>query len=144
MIHDRDLVRQRHCFELVVRDVDRGCPQPVMQIAELPGHDMTELGIERAERLVHQESLGPAYDGTAESDALSVAGGQPRHSTIEEVGDAQYARSVVVLPQPDGPSRQKNSPSSTVNVESCTATNSPNALCRFSTTISAMAIASVR
>ena len=28
-------------------------------------------------------------------------------------------RSVVVLPQPDGPSMTKNSPSSTVKVESC-------------------------
>ncbi len=47
-------------------------------------------------------------------------------------------RRVVVLPQPDGPSRQKNSPSRTVNVESRTATKSPNALCRFSIRISAM------
>ena len=50
-------------------------------------------------------------------------------------------RSVVVLPQPDGPSSTKNSPSSTVKFESCTATKSPKALCRFSTRISAMATA---
>ena len=40
-------------------------------------------------------------------------------------------RSVVVLPQPEGPSRQKNSPSRTVKVESFTATKSAKALCRF-------------
>src|SRR6476646_389547 len=56
------------------------------------------------------------------------------------VGSSRPAimRSVVVLPQPDGPSRQKNSPSLTVKVESFTATKSAKALCRFSTRISAM------
>src|SRR5580693_7046885 len=53
-------------------------------------------------------------------------------------------RSVVVLPQPDGPSRQKNSPSSTMKVESCTATKPPKDLCRFSTRIAATAPALVR
>ena len=46
--------------------------------------------------------------------------------------------SVVVLPQPEGPSRQKNSPSPTVKLESLTATKSPKALCRFSIRISAI------
>src|SRR5947207_5757553 len=58
------------------------------------------------------------------------------------VGSSRPAimRSVVVLPQPEGPSRQKNSPSLTVKVESFTATNSAKALCRFSTRISAMSL----
>src|SRR6266852_6037234 len=59
-----------------------------------------------------------------------------------EVGSSRPAimRSVVVLPQPEGPKRQKKSPSRTVNEESRTATNSANALWRFSTRISAMAL----
>src|SRR6202158_3558488 len=62
-----------------------------------------------------------------------------------DVGNSSPAimRSVVVLPQPEGPSRQKNSPLAIVNVESCTATKSLNALRRFSTRISAMARASI-
>ena len=57
-----------------------------------------------------------------------------------EVGNSSPAiiLSVVVLPHPDGPSRQKNSPLSTVRVDSLTATKSPNALCSFSTLIFAM------
>jgi hypothetical protein len=64
---------------------------------------------------------------------------------LPEVGSSRPAimRSVVVLPQPDGPSRQKNSPSATVKVESFTAMKSPKALCRFSTRISAMALNSM-
>src|SRR6266550_1747492 len=58
-----------------------------------------------------------------------------------DVGSSRPAiiRSVVVLPQPDGPSRQKKSPSRTSNVESRTAAKSPNDLCRCSTRISATA-----
>src|SRR4249920_3975497 len=48
--------------------------------------------------------------------------------------------SVVVLPQPEGPSRQKKSPSRTVKVESRTAVNPAKALCRCSTRISAIAL----
>src|SRR5260370_2516462 len=59
-----------------------------------------------------------------------------------EVGNSRPAiiRSVVVLPQPEGPSRQKKSPSRTVKEEPRTAENCANALGRFSTRISAMAL----
>src|SRR5258708_23299992 len=59
-----------------------------------------------------------------------------------DVGSSRPAiiRSVVVLPQPEGPSRQKKSPSGTVKVESRTGVNAPNDLCRFSTRISAMTL----
>src|SRR6516225_1587961 len=49
-------------------------------------------------------------------------------------------RSVVVLPQPDGPRRTKKSPSATVKDASCTAVKSPKRFCRFSRRISAMAL----
>src|SRR5919109_4802827 len=59
-----------------------------------------------------------------------------------EVGSSSPAimRKVVVLPQPDGPSRTKNSPFSTTKLESLTAANSPKLFCRFSTRISAIAL----
>src|SRR5262245_58225768 len=57
------------------------------------------------------------------------------------VGSSRPAimRSVVVLPQPDGPSMTKNSPSPTTKLESWTATNDPNSFLRLSTLISATA-----
>src|SRR5882672_9812990 len=72
---------------------------------------------------------------------LKVTSSAPRKMR-PEVGNSNPAimRKVVVLPQPDGPSRQKNSPSRTVKVESCTATKSAKALCRRSTRISAMSL----
>src|SRR5215813_8613171 len=49
-------------------------------------------------------------------------------------------RSVVVLPQPEGPSSTKNELLRTVRFESRTAVKSPKRLCRFSMRISAMAL----
>src|SRR5271154_6051111 len=64
----------------------------------------------------------------------------PANRMRPEVGSSNPAimRRVVVFPQPDGPSRQKNSPSSTVKFESLTATKSPKDLCRDSTPICAI------
>src|SRR5207244_3799478 len=66
----------------------------------------------------------------------------PPSRILPEVGSSRPAiiRSVVVLPQPEGPRRQKKSPSGTMNVESRTAVNAANDLCRFSTRISAIAL----
>ena len=47
-------------------------------------------------------------------------------------------RSVVVLPQPDGPSRQKNSPSSTVKLDGLRAWKGPKRFSRSRTAICAM------
>ena len=75
-VHHRDLVGHRHRLELVVGDVDGGRLDAVVQLAQLAHHQVAELGVERAERLVHQERLRPAHDGAAERDALAVAAGE--------------------------------------------------------------------
>ena len=65
----------------------------------------------------------------------------PSSWMLPEEGSSRPAtiRSVVVLPQPDGPSRQKKSPFSTVKLVSRTAVKAPNRFTRLSTRISAMA-----
>src|SRR5467141_28032 len=75
-------------------------------------------------------------------DACLKVTSSPPSRIRPEVGSSRPAimRSVVVLPQPEGPSRQKKSPSGTVKVEPRTARNSPKLLRRFSTRISAMAL----
>src|SRR5687767_3137981 len=59
-----------------------------------------------------------------------------------EVGNSSPAsmRSVVVLPQPEGPSSTTNLPYSSVSVESRTATKSLKRLCRLRRRISAMSV----
>ena len=91
-IHHRDLVGHRHRLELVVGDVDGGRADAVVQLAQLAHHEVAELRVERAERLVHQEDLRPAHDGAAERDALAVAAGKAGDRAVEDVVDAQKPR----------------------------------------------------
>src|SRR5262245_9358841 len=76
------------------------------------------------------------------SDARRNATSSPSRRIWPEVGSSSPAiiLSVVVLPQPEGPSRQKNEPSAMVKLDSFTAANSPNILRSFSTRISAMTL----
>ena len=75
-VHDRDRVGHGHRLHLVVRDVDGGRAQPVVQCAQLAAHHLAELGVERAKRLVHQEGERLAHDRAAQRNALAVAAGQ--------------------------------------------------------------------
>ena len=92
LVHHDDLVGQRHRFVLVVRDEHGGRLQAVVQLAQLDAHQLAELGVERAQRLVHQKRLGLAHDRAAERDALAVAAGQAADARAEQVLDAQDAR----------------------------------------------------
>ncbi len=63
-----------------------------MQGAKLAAHDVTELAVERAERLIHHESLGLAHDRPAKRHALPVAAGKTGNRFVQKMGDAQDAR----------------------------------------------------
>ena len=73
--HD-DLVGQRHRLDLVVRHVDHGGAEALVQLGDLDAHLHAQLGIEIGERLVEQEDCGLAHDGAADSDALALAAGK--------------------------------------------------------------------
>lgn len=49
-------------FHLVVRDVDGGSVDAVVKLAQPADHQVAELGVERTQRLVHQELLFPLPD----------------------------------------------------------------------------------
>ena len=54
-IHHRYPVGHRHGFVLVVRDIDEGDANLALDARELRLHLLTELEIERAQRLVKQQ-----------------------------------------------------------------------------------------
>ena len=60
VIHDGDPVGQRHGLDLVVGDVDGGRVVLEVQPLQLGAHLLAQLGIERADRLVHQHAPSAA------------------------------------------------------------------------------------
>ena len=73
VIHHGYLVGHGHRLELVVCHVDRGRLQSIVKGAQLAAHDMAELGIKRAERLIHHEGFRLSHDRTSERNPLPVA-----------------------------------------------------------------------
>ena len=75
-VHDRDRVGHRHRLLLVVRDVDEGDPQLVLDALQLELELLAQLQVERAERLVEQQHLRPVDERPRERDPLLLAAGQ--------------------------------------------------------------------
>src|SRR6478752_9759554 len=76
------------------------------------------------------------------AEARFIVTSSPSSRMVPAVGNSSPAimRSVVVLPQPEGPSRQRNSPSSTVKLAALTAWKSAKDLSSASTLICAIAL----
>ncbi len=63
-----------------------------MEGPKLAAHQPAEFGVERAERLVHEEGHRLAHDRAAERDALAVAAGKARNRPVEDRRDPQDPR----------------------------------------------------
>ena len=73
--HD-DLVGHRHRLDLVMRDVDRGGPELLLQLGDFKPHLDAERGVEIRQRLVEQERLRLAHDRAPDRDALALPAGE--------------------------------------------------------------------
>jgi hypothetical protein len=62
-----------------------------IQLAELAHHQVAELCVERAERLIHQKGHRSSDDRPAKRHPLAVASGEPRDRQIEKMLDVQEA-----------------------------------------------------
>src|SRR5688572_31399289 len=74
-VHHHDPIAERHCFDLVVRDVDHRRVQLLMQTGDLSAHLNAELSVEVGQRLVEKENLRLADDRAPECNALTLAAG---------------------------------------------------------------------
>ncbi len=73
ILHDRDPVAHGHRLDLVVRDIDEGGAQALMQLLQLDPGLHPQHRVQVGEGLVEQEHPRLADDGAAEGDALALA-----------------------------------------------------------------------
>ena len=92
VLQHRDLGRQRHRLDLVVRDVDDGRARLLMQAFDLNAHVDAQLGVEVGERLVEQEHLRLSHQCAAHSDALSLATRKLAWPALQQMLDLQGLR----------------------------------------------------
>ena len=81
--HHGDAVAQRHRFDLIVSDVDRGDSDPLVQEPDLGSHLGSQLGVEVRERLVHEEGLWLADERSTHGHSLPLATGKLPRLAIE-------------------------------------------------------------
>ena len=86
-MHDADAVGECEGFFLVMGDQDRRHVQFALDLADGPAQLLADLGVERAERLVHQQHLGPVRERPCDGNALLLAarelGGKPVVHALE-------------------------------------------------------------
>src|SRR5690242_6563149 len=72
-VHHHDLVGHGHRLDLVVRDVDRGRLEALVQRLDLGAHRHAQLRVEVGERLVEEKHLWLSHDRPSHRDALALA-----------------------------------------------------------------------
>lgn len=85
VIHDGHAVGQRHRFDLVMRDVNRGDAQFVLEVLEFCSHAHAQLGVKVGKRFVHQKHGGSADDGTGKGRALALASRKLTAAAVQEL-----------------------------------------------------------
>ena len=76
LFHDHDSVGHCHGFDLVMGHVDHRPVEPFVQDRQFSPHGRTQLGIEVRQRLIEQETVRIAHDGTSHGDTLTLPSGQ--------------------------------------------------------------------
>ena len=102
-IEHREAIAHRERFFLVVRDVDEGEPDLSLDLLQLDLHRLTELQVERAQRLVEQQNLRPHHQGTRERDPLSLTAGELSRLPVAVFREAHHLQSILDEPAPLGP-----------------------------------------
>src|SRR5665811_727038 len=75
-LHEDDAIGKRQRFLLIVGDINRGQSQRVVKPAYLRAHLQPELGVEIAQRFVHEHDSRLGDDGAGDGDALLLATGK--------------------------------------------------------------------
>ena len=103
LVEHRQAVAHRQRLLLVVRDVDEGDPELLLDPLQLDLQLLAQLQVERAERLVEQQRLRPVDDRAGERDALALAAGElPRLAAAVALEPHERER-LARAPAPLGP-----------------------------------------
>src|SRR6185437_11227623 len=79
----------RHRLDLVVRDIDHGIPEPMVQPLDLDAQLAAKLGIKVRERLVEQEYIDVAHQRPPDGYALPLATGKVGGLALQQRADLQ-------------------------------------------------------
>ena len=88
-LHHGHPVAEGHRLGLVVGDVDGRHVEVALELADLRTHLHPQLGVQVAQRLVHQERLRLTHDGPAHRHPLPLAAGEVARPAAQLLGEAE-------------------------------------------------------
>ncbi|MNV46315.1 hypothetical protein D3C71_1381400 [compost metagenome] len=94
-VQHHDLVGQRHRFHLIVRHVNHGALQTLVQTRNLNAHLHPQRGVEVRQRLVEQEHVRFRHQRTADRHPLTLPAGQRFWPPVEQVSQLQHFRHLI-------------------------------------------------
>ena len=89
VLHNDDLIAQRHSLCLVMCNIDECGTQSQMELGNLGTHLSTELSVEVGKRLVEKEDLRLTNDSTTHSNTLTLTAGESLRLSVEQVADVE-------------------------------------------------------
>ena len=108
-----------HGLDLVVRDVEDGGAELLLDALQLEPQIGAQLGVERGQRLVHQVDRRLAHQRAADGDALHLAAGELRRAVLELVRRCAAARRPASHALRDLGLRRRGAPASAAGRRGC-------------------------
>ena len=90
LVQDRDPVPHRHRLDLVVRDVDRGRSDRLLEVFELLARARPQLRVQVGERLIQEKDRGLAHERPGERDPLPFAPGELARLALQQRLDPEH------------------------------------------------------
>ncbi len=92
VIHHHDFVGQRHRFYLIVRHINHGGFQLLMQFGDVQAHIDAQFGIQVRKRLIKHKHPRITHDGATNRHALALSTGELFRFAIQQVRQLQGFR----------------------------------------------------
>ena len=91
LVHDGEAARHGHRLLLVVRHHDEGEAKLLLQAHQLEARALAQLAVERGQRLVEQQELGPLDQRAGQRHALALAARELRRPAFAVVGQRTWS-----------------------------------------------------
>ncbi|MCY1371425.1 hypothetical protein D9M69_585650 [compost metagenome] len=89
---DNNLISKRHRFYLIMRHVNHGCIQTIVQTSKLDTHLHTQRGIKIRQRFIKEKNLRLAYHSATNGNTLALTTRELAWLTIQKFIELERLR----------------------------------------------------
>ena len=95
MIQQDDALSQSHGLDLIVRHVDCGCAETLVQLGQLNSHLHPELGVKIGQWLIEEEYVRTANNGASHGDPLALPSTELARAPLQQTFHSEHSDDLV-------------------------------------------------